>query len=236
MYGYHDFNKLEIANWYKFKIFNVQYFHNSNSFQRILKFKNSIVEMNLPRNVQIEVLILNFCIGMGLSHYGQHTWEYELISMDSYSSDTDLVLFYELNATRASRGVYACAGTMFLNYDVVEGDSNEIEIKTYRSDSINGDYKPIPFSIQRQHIFEFMNNFYKNALMETLKDCSNLPVFKGDFVPPLEKRNYTLDNCVFTQEGFPHHIQDGYYKIVFNAFGDVEWSMIFYAIVENILR
>ncbi|XP_013111989.1 uncharacterized protein LOC106090372 [Stomoxys calcitrans] len=192
--------------------------------------------MKLLRNCQIQVLILNFCIGIVISQYGQHTWEYELVSIDHYTSDADLLLFYELNATRVSRGVYACAGTIFFNYDVVEGDSNEIEIKTYRSDSINGDYKPIPFTLQRQHIFGFMNDFYKNALMETLKDCSNLPLFDGDFVPPLEKRNYTMDNCVFTQKGFPQHLQDGYYKVVLYTFGDVEWSMIFYLLVQNIFR
>lgn len=57
--------------------------------------------------------------------------------------------------------------------------------------------------------------------MDTMKDCSNLPVFEGPFKPPLEKRTYTMNKCKFTSDGFPNHLQEGFYKVVMRGKGKI---------------
>ncbi|XP_059223268.1 uncharacterized protein LOC106090368 [Stomoxys calcitrans] len=183
---------------------------------------------------------LIFCLSLviGIEGYttqpSMHDWEYELKSLETQSSNTDLVQFYDMSIVRVSRGVYACAGTLFLNYDIVEGDSNEMEMITSYSNNPNRDFGRIPFSMPRKHFFEFMNGFYKNGLMSSLKECSDFPIFEGDFVPPLEKRNYTMNNCIFSKEGFPKHFKDGFYKVDIIVVGDVDWSLHFLLEIERI--
>lgn len=69
--------------------------------------------------------------------------------------------------------------------------------------------------------------------MDIFKDCSNLPQFEGKFQPPFEKKLYVLDKCQFSQDSFPNHVLEGFYKIVAVGYGDVEWSMAFIFQVEN---
>ncbi|XP_075156330.1 uncharacterized protein LOC142229637 [Haematobia irritans] len=164
--------------------------------------------------------------------FGQHTWTYEMKSVETKTSNPDLVQFYNLRVVRVDRGVYAMSGNTFFNVDIVEGDSNEIEVKTYRSEDGVKEYKLTPFSVPRQHFFDYMNKFYKEAAMETLSKCSDLPVFEDKLIPPIEKKNYTLTNCKYTQEGLPQYMQEGFYKIEMLVYGDCEWSVTY--IVEVI--
>lgn len=87
--------------------------------------------------------------------------------------------------------------------------------------------------MQRQHVHSALNTFYKDMLMDTLKECSDMPVFEDKFVPPLEKKTYTLTKCQFSQDGFPNHLPEGFYKIVVSGYGTVEWSLIIVAQVES---
>ncbi|XP_073828224.1 uncharacterized protein [Musca autumnalis] len=161
----------------------------------------------------------------------KQTWTYELKTIETSTSDLDKFSFGEFKVERISRGVYAASGSFTINVDFVEGDSNMIETHTYRSE--NGkDFKPIALQTPRIHIYEYFNTFYKDYAMETLKDCSNMPVFEGKFEPPLEKKTYVLEKCQFEQSAFPPYLQEGFYKADIVGTGDVEWHFIFTVLVE----
>ncbi|XP_019891660.1 uncharacterized protein LOC101896989 [Musca domestica] len=161
----------------------------------------------------------------------KHTWTYELKSVEAHSDNPDLWSFNEFKVERISRGVYAASISFTVNFDIVEGDDTEIEFLSYRSENGVKEYKPIPFKVQRQHLFKYFDNLYK-LIMGTLKECSNMPVFEDKFEPPFEKKTYVLDKCQFDQSEFPQHIQDGFYKVIVNGYGAATWNMVF--IVEII--
>ncbi|XP_075156198.1 uncharacterized protein LOC142229524 [Haematobia irritans] len=155
------------------------------------------------------------------------SWTYEMKSVETKTSNPDLVDFYNVHVVRVNRGIYALAGYIFYNVDVAEGDTNQVEVKAYRSENGIKEYKKIPFSVPRQHFYAFMNKFYKDAAMETLSKCSDLPVFEDKMTPPMEKKNFTMDNCIFSQEGLPQYLQEGFYKVDIIGYGDVEWLIQF---------
>ncbi|XP_073820159.1 uncharacterized protein [Musca autumnalis] len=163
----------------------------------------------------------------------KQTWTYELKSVESHTDNSDLLGFSDWKIDRISRGQYAISGSISINVDIVDGDSNEVEFKAYRSENGVKEYKPIPFEVQRQHVYEYINTFYKDLIMESLSKCSNLPVFEDKFEPPLQKITYTLDKCQLSQEGFPQHLQDGFYKVVMKGFGSANWDIIFIVEVQN---
>ncbi|XP_073828225.1 uncharacterized protein [Musca autumnalis] len=160
----------------------------------------------------------------------KQTWTYELKNIEASSSDMDKISYEEFKVERISRGVYAASGSFTINVDFVEGDSNMIETRAYRSE--NGkDFKPIPLQTPRIHIYDYLNTFYKDYAMETLKDCSNMPVFEGK-LEKLEKKTYVLEKCQFDQSAFPRYLQEGFYKGDIVGTGDVEWHLIFTVLVE----
>lgn len=75
------------------------------------------------------------------------------------------------------------------------------------------------------HIFTVLNSHYKDVLMDTLKDCSDLPVFEDKFEPPLEKKIYKFNACQFSQDGLPNHLQEGFYKLLIIGSGEVDWEI-----------
>ncbi|XP_061395624.1 uncharacterized protein LOC133331239 [Musca vetustissima] len=161
------------------------------------------------------------------------TWTFELKSIETYSDNPELINFFDWSVDRISRGVYAASGSMAVNYDIVEGDDNEIEFNVYRSENGVKEYKPIPFRVERQHLFSYLSTFYKDLVMETFKGCSNMPVFEDEFEPPLEKKTYTLNKCQIDPDEFPQHLQEGFYKVVMTGYGAVKWQLTFVAIVES---
>lgn len=69
--------------------------------------------------------------------------------------------------------------------------------------------------------------------MDTLSECSDMPVFEDKFDPPLAKGVYTLNKCQFSQDGFPNHLAEGFYKVLISGHGRVEWSLTVVAQVES---
>ncbi|XP_061396950.1 uncharacterized protein LOC133332587 [Musca vetustissima] len=153
-------------------------------------------------------------------------------SIETHSDNPDLVSFHDFKVERIRRGVYAASGRFIQNFDIVEGDDSEIEFLSYRSENGVRPYRPLPFRVQRQHFFSYLNSFYR-LIMDTLKDCSNMPVFEDKFQPPFEKKTYILDKCQFNQEEFPQHLQEGFYKIVVNGYGAANWNLILVVQVQN---
>ncbi|KNC29722.1 hypothetical protein FF38_08467, partial [Lucilia cuprina] len=152
------------------------------------------------------------------------TWSYELKSITSETSDAEK-LKVDLEIERIARGVFAISGKFFFNVDVAEGDSNMIAAKSFRSPQGDNDYKVLPFQMPATHLYKVLNTHYKDVLMETLKDCSDFPVFENTFEPPMEKKLYTLDSCQFSQDGLPNHLQDGFYKLLIIGSGEVDWNV-----------
>lgn len=60
-----------------------------------------------------------------LYHCIQKTWIYEIKSVESKSSNPDLFTS-SLKVERVSRGVYAISGDVLINFDIVEGDDNQV--------------------------------------------------------------------------------------------------------------
>ncbi|XP_005181673.3 uncharacterized protein LOC101896817 [Musca domestica] len=158
----------------------------------------------------------------------KQTWTYELKSIETHSDNPDLMSFEDFKVERISRGVYAASGSFTVNYDVEEGDDTEIEFLSYRSENGVKEYKPLPFRVQRQHLYRYFDNLYK-VVMGTLKECSNMPAYEDKFEPPFEKKTYVLDKCQFNQEEFPQHLQEGFYKVIVNGYGAATWNMVFVA-------
>ncbi|XP_046803205.1 uncharacterized protein LOC124419052 [Lucilia cuprina] len=151
-------------------------------------------------------------------------WMYELTEVNTKSSNTDLINI-NLSIERIQRGVYALSGEFYVNIDITEGDGNDVEVKSFRSPNGDGVYKSIPLEMSRRHLYEALNSHYKDVVMETFKDCSNLPYFEDEFSPPLEKKTYVLNKCQFSQEGLPNHLETGVYKIILTGYGQVDWEV-----------
>ncbi|XP_061399981.1 uncharacterized protein LOC133335697, partial [Musca vetustissima] len=128
---------------------------------------------------------------------------FDMKSITVHTSRPDLFSLSDWKVERVSRGVFAFSGIYTLNVTVNAGDSNQIEVLTYRSDNGVRDFRLLPFIVERQHTYDFMNGFYKFYVMNSIKSCSTMPVFKGRFNPPMEKRSYVLDKCQVNLDDFP---------------------------------
>ncbi|XP_046803206.1 uncharacterized protein LOC111685264 [Lucilia cuprina] len=177
-------------------------------------------------NILIQLKVLNFLFILVLVSAVMYKkdWIYELNEVNTKSSNPDL---FNVNVIveRVKRGVFAMSGEFYVNIDITEGDGNDVELKSFRSANGDGNYKSIPLEMSRRHFFEALNSHYKNVVMETFKDCSDLPYFEDKFTPPLEKKAYKLDKCIFSQDGLPNHMETGVYKVILSGTGDVEWEV-----------
>ncbi|XP_073848977.1 uncharacterized protein [Musca autumnalis] len=191
-----------------------------------------VMEAILRITTAMLVLYTTSVGGLSLPLPVKHTWTYDMKSVQTHSENPDLVDFQKFKVERIRRGVYAASGNIIQNFDIVEGDDSEIEFLSYRSENGVKPYRPLPFKVQRQHFFSYLNSFYK-LIMDTLKDCSNMPVFEDKFVPPFEKKIYTLDRCQFNRDEFPQYMQEGFYKIVVNGYGAAQWNLILIVEVQN---
>ncbi|KAM7347460.1 uncharacterized protein ACRADG_007026 [Cochliomyia hominivorax] len=162
------------------------------------------------------------------------TWTYELKSVTTKTSDPDK-LKIDLEIIRISRGVHAISGTIFIGGDIKEGDSNYISANWYRSSQGDYNYKLLPFQMHSAHVYDIMNTYYKDTIMDSIRNCSDLPVFENRFVPPLEKRTYKMERCQISHEGFPNHLQEGFYEILTIGTGDVEYEIEIIVEVISIL-
>ena len=61
---------------------------------------------------------------------------------------------------------------------------------------------------------EFLNTFYKKYVMESAKNCTNLPQFKNKF-SSLKSGTYWAKSCLFNSADIPIYFQDGHYKFEF---------------------
>jgi len=83
-------------------------------------------------------------------------------------------------------------------------------LSSYSGDE--SDYKLTPMSIQPQKFTEYVNTFYKDLLLPNLGNCTDLPVYENEFVPPWPKATYNFTRCALNGQGLPDILADGFYK------------------------
>ncbi|KAM8712819.1 hypothetical protein ACLKA7_013191 [Drosophila subpalustris] len=153
---------------------------------------------------------------------GKRKWDYELISVESTTSDPDK-LFIDVRIKRMRQGDFAYHGYINFNYDV--DDTTMVEAVSFRSQSGRDDeYSPMPWSIPKQLYTEFIESFYEDMIYKNLGGCSNMP--KPENVLPFKKENITLTECVVSGDGLPEMAPQGYYKVKLTVTGEVEWTIV----------
>ncbi|XP_017014790.2 uncharacterized protein [Drosophila takahashii] len=160
--------------------------------------------------IWLAVLILRGC-------GAARKWDYEPISIATYSSDDSLIKL-DVKIERVARGVYGVTGRINWNYDT--SDKTMVEATVSRSDSGDeSDYKLLPWAIPPQSLYDHMNTYYKDVSMKNFKHCSNVPQFVGKFQPPLPKMIYSGDKCVIDGDGLPDIMPPGFYKVILKCSG-----------------
>ncbi|EDV55056.1 uncharacterized protein LOC6547084 [Drosophila erecta] len=158
-------------------------------------------------------------------------WDYEPLSLTSYSSDEDLLKIVT-KVDRLGRSQYAFSMTLDWNYDVDKDTMVEADVY-HCSSGAEDDYKMMPWSIPKQPFFEYLNAFYKDAFIKNVGHCSNMLQFEGDFVPPWPRNVYKLDKCVASGEGLPEIAPEGFYKLDYKMSGQVDWGFTLIVKVSN---
>uniref|UniRef100_A0A1A9WC55 MD-2-related lipid-recognition domain-containing protein n=1 Tax=Glossina brevipalpis TaxID=37001 RepID=A0A1A9WC55_9MUSC len=176
--------------------------------------------------ISLFLIFLYFIIkGMETLVIKEKTWTYELLSCKLETSDPEK-LNGEIKVKHLTRTELAIQGYADINYDI-GSDDDTIEIIAYRSSTgSESDYQLLPYGVPRQPLMTFINDLYKSLLMESLATCSNLPVFEDKLTGPLEQKRYELNDCQFSEEAFPNHLQEGFYRLNAQFKGQIEWSVV----------
>ncbi|XP_017024949.1 uncharacterized protein [Drosophila kikkawai] len=158
-------------------------------------------------------------------------WDYEPLSINTYSSDESKLKFVA-KIERVARGEFAIGGTIDFKYTP---DSNTmVEAVAHRSISgAESDYKLIPFTIAKQPFPDYMNSHYKDLVIRNLAKCSNLIQFEGKFDGVWPQKVYTLDKCVADSDGFPEMVPEGFYRINFTVTNPVDWGFVLIVKIFN---
>ncbi|EDW01843.1 uncharacterized protein LOC6560249 [Drosophila grimshawi] len=158
----------------------------------------------------ITLLLFNGCSGA-------RNWDYEPLSIETYSSDDSKAKF-EAWVERDGRN-HVFSAELTISYEMDE--RTMIQGTLYSSYSgYEDDYKPLPWSIENQTFQQFVIDFYTNVSYANLKPCSNLPEPANAY--PFPMGTYTFTKCEVSGEGLPEIMAEGYYKIVLSSTGQVD--------------
>ncbi|BFG00669.1 uncharacterized protein DMAD_00602 [Drosophila madeirensis] len=151
------------------------------------------------------------------------SWTYTLQETSCRSSDESIIKA-ETRIERMGRGEFGLSGSLTLAVQLPE--DMEVEVLAYRSTDGGANYKLQPYSLPRQSIYAAINSFYKDMIMESAANCSNLPQFK-DKLTVVEPQKFTYEKCQVSTDAFPQYVPDGFYKINFVTYGLVEvvWEL-----------
>ncbi|XP_055389843.1 uncharacterized protein LOC129618846 [Condylostylus longicornis] len=149
-------------------------------------------------------------------------WDYTLLS-------TKLENKYEENVnmhfvmTRVSRGVYAVSGNLTIAADYAN-EKIMISLDILRRPNNGYEYKPSPLKFPKHDFVTFFNTVYKQVFMKEFQNCSNFPVFEGEFdAKKWAKKGtfYHFENCDPGREAaYPNHMNPGVYKLIILIEGD----------------
>ncbi|XP_030382572.1 uncharacterized protein LOC115630085 [Scaptodrosophila lebanonensis] len=159
------------------------------------------------------------------------TWTYTLMDI-TYESSDDSKLKLDLHIDRLGRGEYGLSGKVILGVDLT--NETEIEILVYRSADGSSEYKLQPLQIDRQSIFQAINNYYKKMVMASVAECSDLPQF-NDTLEHVGPATFNITKCQLSTEQFPAFMPEGYYKLHFNGYGPFEFSSVTLLRIEKAL-
>ncbi|XP_075167021.1 uncharacterized protein LOC142239129 [Haematobia irritans] len=145
--------------------------------------------------------------------YCEQEWTYELERINSSSSNPKIGEAH-MEVERISRGKYAFSGE-FLTYKEFD-DTTFVDLEMfYSSTGQPKDYQRTPFTEKNRPLSYFMNNYYKEFIMDHLNQCSeNVPIFEK-FEAPMEKLSIKMKKCDLPTDGFPSKMKGGKYKILF---------------------
>lgn len=136
----------------------------------------------------------------------------------------------DIRIDRIERGEFGLSGNLVLEVDVTK--DMEVEVLWYRSTDGGASYKIQPYSLPRQSIIDAMNNFYKDMVMPSAANCSNLPQIE-DKLTMLPAQKFHFEKCQVSTERFPQHVPDGLYKMTFQTYGAVDLSCEIFVIIEK---
>ena len=133
---------------------------------------------------------------------------------------------------RIARGYFVVDGTVNIGEDLT--DRTIISSNVFYS-ATGQYYTRTPFQIPPMPISIFLNTFYKDFMMEGLKDCATNIEFidpSKAFIPPVTKRVTVLENCTFPNENMPSHMKSGYYNITCDFANQVNTACSLLAKIE----
>lgn len=138
----------------------------------------------------------------------------------------------EFHIDRISRGVFGVSG--HLEVKQLMDDRSIVEVLFYRDKFCNKNYVIQPYSLRNMTFTATMNSYYKQLLMENLKECAeNTPYFK-EFVSPLEPVRAVFNKCQISTDNLPSYMSEGCYLVSINVHGQVEVKIALYSVVEKI--
>ncbi|EDW01844.1 GH21658, partial [Drosophila grimshawi] len=149
-------------------------------------------------------------------------WDYEPLSITTSTTDPTK-LRIDAKTERLGRDEYALTINFDLNYDI--DDTTMMEAIALRSPTgSEDDYRPMPWSMEKQPFNQGLKNYYADILYKNFGPCSNLPLPEN--VYPVPKDKYRLEKCVISGEGMPEVAPNGYYKVIYNVTGEVDWALV----------
>nr|XP_017094802.2 uncharacterized protein LOC108123904 [Drosophila bipectinata] len=159
----------------------------------------------------------------------EKSWTYTLesVKMDTANKDT---AYGNMRIDRIERGEFGLSGNLTLLIDVTP--DMEVEVLLYRSTDSGANYKIQPYSLPRQGVFDAINNFYKDMIMPSAVNCSNLPQFE-DKLTELPAQKFHFEKCQVSTDRFPQHMPEGFNKIVFQTYGAIDLSAEIVVQIEN---
>ncbi|XP_016988601.1 uncharacterized protein LOC108051131 [Drosophila rhopaloa] len=176
------------------------------------------------RMLPIFILLVSSYLALGNLVPNQKTWTYMMRSVQMSTSD-ESIAGGTTRLDRISRGEFGLTGTLYFNTDVPR--DLEAEVNIYRSTDGGGTYKLEPFSVPRRKVYDALNTFYKDIIMKSAANCSDLPQFKGT-LDIIHAREFHYEKCRVSTDGFPNYLSDGLYKIEVKTFGIVHiiWEVV----------
>lgn len=151
-------------------------------------------------------------IFLNLLYPSQPDWTFDLISV-SVENHTPEKVFVELSITRPSRGIFGLSGSIDFKDDIT--DDFLISVSLFYSATGGSDFYRSPFNIPESRMSKFLNDFYKDMIMESFMKCGeNAPETEDKFVEPLKKGIIKLKDCLISNKNMPSKMRSGYYKVI----------------------
>lgn len=92
----------------------------------------------------------------------------------------------------------------------------------------------MPFAMPKQDFDHFFNGVYKDAMMEDLHQCSNLPFFEDKWEGSVAAMKYELNMCKFNVANWPDNMLPGFYKFLINFYDESDAIVAIFTLIVEI--